>query len=315
VGVDEEDDDMEPTTTNLRAVARSSSPAVQSRRPWLVIVSGPHGIGEMFPLEQQMVLGRSPQCDVRIDEDGVSRRHATLQPTGDGSIEILDLESRNGTRVNGEPVTRRTLQDGDKIQIGSTTVLKLDYQDSYDEALQRNLYESAMRDPLTRALNKRGFGESLVRECAFAVRHARPLSLLALDVDHFKRVNDTYGHPVGDYVLRRLVELIESVIRREDVLGRVGGEEFAILLRDIAPRGALDCAERIRAHVERSTFEAPGAVIPITISIGVATLEPATSLSPVGLFEAADRALYAAKHTGRNRVCVAGAAGEAGDAR
>jgi two-component system cell cycle response regulator len=111
------------------------------------------------------------------------------------------------------------------------------------------------------------------------------------------------------------VELIVGVIRREDVLGRVGGEEFAFLLRDIAPRGALDCAERIRAHTERSVFEVAGAVVPITISIGVATLEPGAGQSPVVLFEAADRALYEAKHTGRNRVCVAASANETSDDR
>ena len=137
-------------------------------------------------------------------------------------MQIVNLGSRNGTFVNGEPVSRETLRDGDKIQIGGTTILKFSYQDELDEALQRNLYESATRDPLTHAVNRRGFEEALAKEYAFARRHGRALSVLALDLDHFKRVNDTFGHPAGDYVLKRLADIITATIRVEDTFARTG---------------------------------------------------------------------------------------------
>ena len=301
-----DDDDMDSTMVGSRAeIAAAAAKKSKSQRPWLIVVSGSESIGKMYRLEHRIVLGRSPQCDVHIDQEGVSRRHAMLERTVEGAVQIVDLESRNGTFVNGEPVSRETLRDGDKIQIGGTTILKFSYQDEFDEALQRNLYDSATRDPLTHAVNKRGFEESFSKEFAFARRHARVLSLVALDVDHFKRVNDTHGHPAGDFVLRRLAEVVSATIRVEDVFARVGGEEFVILLRDIPLAAAFECADRLRRSVEKAEFETGGKRIPITISSGVATLQPTVHSTHGALLESADRALYEAKATGRNRVCTA----------
>ena len=303
---DDDDDEMEQTAVGTRAeIAAAALKKSKSHRPWLIVVSGSASIGKMYRLEHRVVLGRSPQCDVHIDQEGVSRRHAMLERTVEGAVQIVDLDSRNGTFVNGEPVSRETLRDGDKIQIGGTTILKFSYQDEFDEALQRNLYDSATRDPLTHAVNKRGFEESFSKEFAFARRHSRVLSLVALDVDHFKRVNDTFGHPAGDFVLRRLAEVVSACIRVEDVFARVGGEEFVILLRDIALADAYECAERLRRAVEQAEFETGGKRIPITISSGVATLQPTVHSSHAALLESANRALYQAKATGRNRVCTA----------
>jgi diguanylate cyclase (GGDEF)-like protein len=211
--------------------------------------------------------------------------------------------------VNGVPVTRETLRDGDKIQIGGTTILKFSYQDELDEALQRNLYESATRDPLTHAVNKRGFADALMKEFGFAHRHGRPLSVAVFDVDHFKRVNDTHGHPAGDYVLKRLGEVVVASIRVEDLFARVGGEEFAIVLRDITIERAVDCAERLRGAIEQTVFQVAEVRIPVTVSVGVAALDATAHAKPDELVGAADKALYEAKRTGRNRVCRAGKAG------
>jgi len=299
------DDGEELTAVGSRAdIAAALARKSKGQRPWLVVVSGAVSIGKMYPLEHQLAIGRSPQCQVQLDEEGVSRRHAVFELTPEGNVQIVDLDSRNGTFVNGSPVSRETLRDGDKIQIGGTTILKFSYQDELDEALQRNLYESATRDPLTHAVNKRGFAEALAKEYGFAHRHGRPLSVVAFDVDHFKRVNDTHGHAAGDYVLKRLAEVVVSNIRAEDLFARVGGEEFAIVLRDIPIDRAFDCAERIRGAVEKTVFQMAGVRIPVTISSGIATLQPGVAKAEA-LMEAADKALYEAKRTGRNRVCRA----------
>ncbi len=300
-----DEDEEELTTVGMRADVVAATKKAKSQRPWLVIVSGSGGIGKTYRIANRIVLGRSPQCDVQIEDGGASRQHAALEQGPDGAVRIVDLGSRNGTFVNGEQVSREVLKDGDKIQIGDTTILKLSYQDELDEQLQRNLYESATRDALTRVVNKRGFEEALSKEFAFARRHKRALSLLTFDVDHFKRVNDTYGHPAGDYVLRKMAEVANATLRREDLLARIGGEEFAVLLRDIEEEPARACAERVRTKVETCPFETGGMRIPVTISIGVATL---SSHADAGaLVAAADRALYEAKRAGRNRVVVAGA--------
>jgi len=301
-----ESDDDEVTTVGSRSRIRAAlAQSGKTQRPWLVVVSGGGNIGKMYRLEHRIVLGRSPQCDVVIDEDGVSRRHAMLERTVEGNVQLVDLESRNGTFVNGDAISRMTLRDGDKLQIGNTTILKLSYQDEMEEAMQRNLYESATRDPLTHAVNRRGFEEALDKELAFARRHGSDVSLLALDVDHFKRVNDTYGHAAGDLVLKRLAEIVSGTIRPEDTFARIGGEEFVVLLRGIARHEAFVWAERMRGAVERAVFDAGDVRIPVTISVGVATSRPAGNGSPKAILEAADAALYEAKRAGRNRVAGA----------
>jgi two-component system cell cycle response regulator len=298
------DEDLELTAVGSRAeIAALVAQKAKAQRPWLIVVSGNGNIGKTYRLEQGIVLGRSPQCTVQLDEDGVSRRHAMVERTVEGNVQIVDLGSSNGTFVNGVAVSRATLRDGDKIQIGGTAILKFSYQDELDEALQRNLYESATRDALTRAVNKRGFEESFAKEFAFARRHKTALSLLAFDVDHFKRINDTYGHPAGDHVLRKLAEVVSAGIRCEDTLARVGGEEFVILLRDIGLDDAYDCADRLRGSVQGTTFETGGARIPVTISVGIASLQAAAHATPAALLKAGDEALYEAKRSGRNRVC------------
>ena len=298
------EDDLDLTAVGLRADVVGYARKARAQRPWLVIVSGSSGIGRTYRLEHRVVLGRSRECDVQVDETGVSRRHAAFEPRPDGSVDIVDLESRNGTFVNGAPVSRATLRDGDKIQIGDTTILKLSYQDELDEALQRNLYESATRDPLTRTVNKRGFEEAFAKEHAFARRHGSALSLLVIDADHFKRVNDTHGHAAGDHVLRRLAEIVGGAIRSEDMLARIGGEEFVVVLRDVGLDGAVVCAERVRSLVEGAAFEHDGARIPVTISVGVAALRGA-DVTAAALLADADHAVYEAKRAGRNRVAVA----------
>lgn len=296
--------DLETTAVGSRAEIAALAQRATTRRPWLIVVSGGRGIGKMYRLDRLLTLGRSTQCDVHIDQDGVSRRHAMIELTVEGAIQIVDLDSRNGTFVNGDPVSRETLRDGDRIQIGGTTIFKFSYQDELEEALQRNLYESATRDPLTHAVNRRGFEEALGRETAYALRHGASLSLLAFDVDHFKRINDGHGHPAGDQVLRRLAEIVSRSVRQEDLFARVGGEEFVVLLRGITVEDAVTCGERLRTAVESEVFECDGKRIPVTISVGVAGLSSGAEVGPEALHDAADRALYRAKNGGRNRVCA-----------
>jgi diguanylate cyclase (GGDEF)-like protein len=291
------DEDTKVTSRPELAEARQS----KAERPWVVVVAGVANVGRMYRVEGPFFIGRASDVSLQIEEDGVSRRHARLEPLPDGRTQVVDLGSRNGTFVNGVRVTSQALRDGDKIQIGETTILKLSYLDAPEEALQQNLYQSATRDPLTQLANRRAFTESLEREIAFAQRHRRPLCLVAFDVDHFKRINDTFGHPAGDRVLRRIGEVVAGCLRREDIVARVGGEEFAILLRDIPLSGAKDCAERVRRTVEATAFEHAGQRMAVTISLGVATLDLGAPTAD-GLVEAADRCLYVAKQGGRNRV-------------
>src|SRR4051812_25109186 len=209
-----DDDDGEMTSVASRAELNAAlAKRAERTRPYLVVVQSETSVGRQVRLEGQLTIGRGANADVRLDEDGVSRAHAKLVARPDGAIEIADLGSTNGTWVNGERITSHLLKDGDKIQIGNITILKFSYQDALDEALQKNLYESATRDGLTKLHNKKSFAEAMTKEFAFSVRHRNPLSLVLFDIDHFKKVNDTHGHPAGDFVLQTLAAEIGRRLR------------------------------------------------------------------------------------------------------
>ena len=218
-------------------------------------------------------------------------------------MQVFDLNSTNGTYHNGERISSHVLRDGDTIQIGSTTMLKFSYQDALEQQLIDNLYESATRDSLTRAYNKKYFGESIQREFAHAIRQRTPLTLVMFDIDFFKKINDQYGHTAGDFVLSKLAVKVHECIRAEDTFCRYGGEEVALLLREASEKQGFACAERIRRVIELTEFTPPGQPrIPVTSSFGVSTFTGTEFSEPEQLIKSADQYLYQAKRGGRNRV-------------
>jgi diguanylate cyclase (GGDEF)-like protein len=260
-------------------------------------------VGKMFKLEEgETTVGRSHKAKIHLDDDSISRLHIKIS-LETAAVAVEDLGSSNGTLVNGERITKRSLQDGDKIRLGETTILKFTFHDRLDEKFQQKMYDAALRDALTRAYNKKYFLQQLALEFSYARRHGTPLTLIIFDLDHFKNVNDTYGHVAGDHVLIELANLTHRMLRAEDVFARYGGEEFVIILRGIPLHGAGTLAERLRASVESSSFVFEGQRMPVTISIGVAAFNPELA-EAVSLVEAADAALYEAKRSGRNKVLL-----------
>ncbi|HZS41593.1 MAG TPA: GGDEF domain-containing protein [Polyangia bacterium] len=280
------------------------------KRPCLVMVAGPR-LGEIFPIEGELLIGRDPQAALRLpDDESVSRKHArvTALPVEGGGALITDLGSANGTFVDGEKVDESVLKEGAKIRVGQTNVLKFARYDTIEESAQRQLLESALRDGMTRAFNRRYFMQRLGAELRFAERHSQTVALLMLDLDHFKQLNDDCGHPSGDAALEKLVEVLDGGLRAEDVLARYGGEEFAILLRNISADNAMALAERLRKTVADTHFGPFGkesAPRQMTISIGVATFPDGDAKGDAAvaqLVARADAALYRAKNSGRNKT-------------
>ncbi len=291
----------EITDTGITPPARGPSGAPRGPSPYLMVISGP-SFGEMYRIRaDRTILGRGEKADIRVVDDGISRAHTAVERDG-GKLLLVDLGSTNGTYCNGTRVSRHELTDGDKISIGTATILKFTYQDQVDERYQKQLFESALRDGLTATFNRRYFVDRLHTEMRFAVRHSKSLGLLFVDIDHFKKINDTYGHQAGDAVLAGVAREMLTTIRTEDVLARYGGEEFAIIYREVELEGVKALAERLRAAVERMKCEHGGHVIPVTISIGAAVDRRITD--PQALIAAADAAMYEAKRSGRNRVSV-----------
>ena len=195
------------------------------------------------------------------------------------------------------------MRDGDKIRVGETTILKFTFHDRLDESFQQKMYNAALRDPLTKAYNKKYFADQLQTEIAYSRRHRTPLSLIIFDLDHFKNINDTYGHVAGDMVLIQMADAVQGMLRAEDVFARYGGEEFVIILRGIPLQDSGVLAERIRRHIEQTPFMSGETRLPVTVSVGVAEYDKETEDAMI-LVEQADMALYAAKQAGRNRVLL-----------
>jgi diguanylate cyclase (GGDEF)-like protein len=257
----------------------------------------------MFRIDQSdTIIGRAADAAIHLQDDGVSRRHARIVQR-DGDLCIEDLDSANGTLVNDHRIRSAVLRDGDKIQMGSTTILKFTYADELEEKFQQSMHDAALYDGLTKACNKRHFLHRLQIEAFYAKRHRTPLSLLMLDVDHFKQVNDHHGHLAGDHVLVKLAQIVRGTLRVEDLFARYGGEEFAVLCRGATVDNALALAERLRAKVETFVFEHQGQRAHVTISLGVASWFDQTD-STTQLIADADAALYEAKEGGRNRVVM-----------
>ncbi|MGY3019768.1 two-component system, cell cycle response regulator [Thermostichus sp. OS-CIW-18] len=254
-------------------------------------------MGMTFPLGETAVVGRSSQADIQLWDHAVSRQHCRLEREG-GTYILTDLGSLNGTYVNWQRVTRLPLADRDRIQVGNS-LLQFAYYDRLAEAFFFQVAAAALYDPLTGLHNRRFFLEHLQREMAFARRHSFPLHLLYLDLDNFKLINDRWGHLAGDQALIQVARQLQDQVRQEDLLARMGGDEFALLVRGIPDSQILQLAGRLQQAVQSLPLEGG---IPLTCSIGVASLLrlPAET-SAQSFLAAADQALYQAKRQGGSR--------------
>src|SRR3954447_13903174 len=219
----------------------------------LVVIYGLE-LGRKYNLENaNIIIGRSSKSDVQIDQESVSRNHAKIINTGK-SIILRDLGSTNGTYVNDELIDEYVLRDGDFIKIGRT-IFKFLSGNNIENSYHEEIYRLTTIDGLTQIYNKRYFLETLEREIARSHRYRRELSLVMFDIDHFKKINDSYGHLAGDYVLKHLAQTVKGRIRREDCFARYGGEEFSIVLPEIDGLNAKPFAEKIRQLVEKQEFK------------------------------------------------------------
>jgi diguanylate cyclase (GGDEF)-like protein len=259
------------------------------------------GVGARFPLsETPIVIGRGSDCDIRINDHSVSRRHARLQPGAEGHYAV-DLQSTNGTFVNDVPASMCKLKDGDYLRVGNC-IYRFLAGGNVEAEYHEEIYRLTIIDALTETHNKRYLMEFLDRELARSARHHRPLTLILFDIDRFKPINDEHGHLGGDFTLRELAACVKSVIRKEELFARYGGEEFAIVLPESTLDVGLRVAERVRALVENHQFMFEGRTFPVTISLGVACTTGDESLTPGELIRQTDEKLYSAKRSGRNRV-------------
>jgi len=304
----------EPGETRLHGNTSPSRIAQGERRPALVSLRG-ELLAVPIPLERDVVtIGRAIDADVRLNDTRTSRLHARIRRefyplTNETTHRITDLGSTNGTLVNGEKITEAVLRDGDKIEIGDH-LFRFEMLDEIDREFQQQIHRLLAHDELTGLLTSKSFFSELRREASRAESESRPFCVLMMDLDHFKEVNDNYGHLVGSRTLEETGHVIKAALRAGDVAARFGGEEFAAFLLEANYAQGIVAAERVRSAIEQHAFsssrvssEPSDATHHITISVGVAAY-PDDSRDPIELVELADSALYRAKRGGRNRICA-----------
>ena len=250
-------------------------------------------------------LGRSAESDICVEDNGVSRKHLQLA-VREGDILAKDLDSANGTFLNDVCIEGEViLKDGDFLRLG-TVLLKYFNQDNLDGIIQDKIYRMATIDSGTQTFNKKYILDTLESELRSHHNRRIPLSIIYFDLDHFKQVNDTYGHNAGDLVLKETAKIVSEVIRKDDTLGRFGGEEFVVVLPNTDLEICKSLAERIRRAIATHNYlltQDDGEEVnhKQTVSLGVYQLDD-TITTVEKFLEQADRRLYLSKSSGRNRV-------------
>ena len=289
--------------TSLREAQRSCVPTI-------TIIKGKNAgsriqVGE----DHQYVIGRNDDCDIMIDDSSVSRAHAIVWTDwveNERIVKLKDLGSTNKTMLNGKEIDIEELSPGDKIFIGSS-VLLFEIQDGivakfYEEII--NKAEESEVDPLTKLLSKRFFMEALPKMYEEMVATGRCFSLIILDLDYFKGINDNFGHDIGDEILKALSEIVKNSIRKEDLAMRYGGDEIVIGLPNTDVKNASEIAERLRVSVEECDCSHLNIGRKLSVSIGVGSSHGKKGIKNKfeEIMKSADEALYESKRKGRNAV-------------
>ncbi len=279
------------------------STVVRADRGNLTVIAGPDA-GATYTLDiNETILGRDPSATLVVNDPSVSRQHARITRDDRAHHFIEDLGSTNGTFVAGRRVRRAALSTGDRLQLGRDTVYRFAVVDREEEEFQRRLYEASMRDTLTELPNRRTLLERLAGEVAHAERTEGELGVLMIDLDHFKSINDKFGHLAGDEVLKAVSHMGTQAIRAGDLFARYGGEEFVVLARDAGLEEAIALAERLRSSILAIRIEIGAGSIGVTVSVGVAVLsECERGDDGARVLARADARLYIAKLYGRNRT-------------
>lgn len=256
-------------------------------------------------VKPHLMIGRAIDNDIVVDDFSISKLHAKMTYNGE-IVTIADLESTNKTSINKimiPPHTEFPLQNNDQVKLGKV-IFKFLEKGSLESVSLQNTWELRLRDNLTGIYNREALSSKAEEEWKRANILNTALSLIVFDIDHFKDVNDTFGHDAGDYVLKEMSRIIQDrAIRSEDFFARYGGEEFIVILMDSPIEKATDVAERIRKVMEKHDFAFEGQKISVTISAGIASKDRDTE-SWDDLFKKADQACYKSKHDGRNRITV-----------
>jgi diguanylate cyclase (GGDEF)-like protein len=270
---------------------------------FLVINGAQTGMEIPIPMGSSIIGRDNVKIPLGYSDDAVSRNHAEVIRFPDKVI-INDLDSTNGVFIDENRIKTHTLSHGEMVMVGRTILKFINQQDAQSHKL-KDVLRLATMDGLTGVSNRKNFEDRLSSEFALAKTIRKPLSVMMVDLDNFKQFNDQYGHLAGDEILIVVARRLLGILRSEDLLARFGGDEFVVLAPNLATDALLKLAERIRLEFEKNEIKYQSQLLHVTISIGCFTFDPGKMDldGPDGIIEMADRQLYKAKRSGRNRTC------------
>ena len=276
--------------TGETQVGRLATRMYTERVVYFMAISGPD-TGRIFALRfGEVVAGRGDHAGFRLCDSSISREHACFSSSRSG-VWVSDLDSRNGILVNGEPVFRAQLRDGDKVQLGETTLLKFAHDPEFQVRMEKSQFEAALLDGLTKTFAKKYFKQRLRREFEFASRHQTPLALILFEVQGFRELVAVHGAVVGDYLLSALAERMQLQLRTEDVFARVGKARFAILVRSVEKENVRRMAGRLFRSSTEDDFRFEEKLIPLTLRLGFVSTPELKAQNADALFRLAESTL------------------------
>ncbi len=250
--------------------------------------------------DKPLTIGRGNDADIKLNDDLISRNHCKVSILNDQLI-VEDLGSTNGTLIDGKTISCQVLKFDERLQVGPY-VMKIEHKDPHEVQFEKNLFTAATTDGLTGLLNRRCFNERSLQQLENCSSEQQQFSLVMLDIDHFKQINDCYGHPAGDKVIKSIAGMLNNNKRCNDLIGRYGGEEFIMMLPQTCSKEAAAFCERIRSNIENLSIRYEEHHIRVTVSIGIISLTSSTEKNMETLIEMSDHCLYQAKNQGRNRI-------------
>jgi two-component system cell cycle response regulator len=287
----------------VRANSEVASEVIQrvkaQYRPVMVVLSG-NQVGQRLVVDRSLLLGRDPEADLVLSDALVSWHHATVEDRGD-SWTLVDLNSTNGTLVNGQRIVETALRPNDRIVLGST-VISYELLDHVAQAYSEMVDRLLNIDDLSGLYVRRKFDAELTLLWQNARQRRENLGLLVMDLDGIKQINDTHGHLFGAYVIGESGRVIGEVIGNRGIATRFGGDEFIAALPRFDQAQAAEVAEQVLQAIGEHEFVRQGIVLHPGISIGVADY-PEDAETTEALFQRADEAMYRAKHAGKHRIC------------
>ncbi|MGQ9618986.1 MAG: diguanylate cyclase [Candidatus Aminicenantia bacterium] len=274
---------------------------------FLIVLKGTdRDFGREFCIEREKVtIGRGIDVDFQLWDSKVSRNHLAIyfitDENGEKKILYEDLMSTNGTYVNDKFSRKGELKRGDRIRIGDT-ILKFEVMDELEQEFSKRLYKMAVTDSLTGLYNKEYFYDELRRQFHIAIRYGRELSLIMLDIDNFKNINDNYGHIAGDEALRNVAYAILEAVRFQDIISRFGGDEFCVLLPETSISGARFLGYRIKRAIEKLSIPSDKGSFKVSVSMGIVSTKGVMNF--IDFIKKVDDALLEVKKSERSRINV-----------